>query len=105
MPEVASEAPLPKVEARMVEPDCVQEPLGIPPGTPAALQSIARVGSRIPDQACACATPGTNASTMRRNKGNCARFIWSPKRPDGLATPCYICMKRKQSYVSSPQSD
>src|SRR5271168_5173994 len=45
------------VPAATVEPHCVHEPDGIPPGTPAlpADQSIARLGAMIPDHGGVCA--------------------------------------------------
>jgi hypothetical protein len=49
IPEDASTAPLPYVEACIVEPDCGHEPDGMPPGMPDELQSIARLELRIGD--------------------------------------------------------
>src|SRR5262245_59392760 len=43
--------------AAIVEPHWVQESEGIPPTTPALVQSIARLGSRIPNQAWAFRLP------------------------------------------------
>ena len=43
-----------------------QVALGIPPGIPAWLQSIARLGARMPDQGAAWATRGAAQSVMQR---------------------------------------
>src|SRR5882672_5860568 len=55
MPDVASLAPLPYAEALIVEQDVVRD--GMPPGIPAVDQSVARDGSRIPDQDWPCKLP------------------------------------------------
>jgi hypothetical protein len=47
MPDVASLEPFPYVEAGMVEPLCVRF-VGMPPGMPDAVQSIALVLLKIP---------------------------------------------------------
>ena len=49
--------------------------LGMPPGTPAVVQSMARAEFRIPDHACAWDMVGTIRSKMMDKKINCLRFI------------------------------
>src|SRR5438128_11575287 len=68
----------------MVAPHCVQLPEGMGPA-PIFVQSIAREGSRTPDDDCASANTGTQ-SRIRANKVRRANLITSPqsgfRRPD-----------------------
>src|SRR5947209_15927137 len=62
----------------MVAPHCVHDPLGIPPGMPALLQSIPRAGARIPPHDWALEPAGSKRirSTYTNNRAN---FIASPQ--------------------------
>ncbi len=71
--------------AAMVDPHCVRF-VGIPPGTPALVQSVARRGARIPDQSCPkpeAEKHNKKHSKMRGKKNLVLRVIWprdAPKR-------------------------
>jgi hypothetical protein len=59
------------VEGVIVEPHCAQLASGIPPTTPACVQSIAREGLMIPDHNCwAWEKPG-RTSKINKNNSHC----------------------------------
>src|SRR5579864_4119521 len=60
---LASDEPLPKDEAFSVVQIVVR--LGIPPGIPVSVQSIAREGLMMPDQACALSEMGSSRITRK----------------------------------------
>src|SRR5579859_1554181 len=78
----------------MAVPHCVQFASGMPPTTPDCDQSTARVGARMPVQACACKFAAKHkelASTIAR----CFNLISSPQAafeericPQQVRSPC-----------------
>src|SRR5208337_1325029 len=82
----------------MVEPHCVQLPDGMPPGIPAVVQSVARVGLMIPAQGCcACAAMGQTNKSVNSNRNSVRCFILTPRgsKTEGLAP---LCWRAQQSY-------
>jgi hypothetical protein len=72
--------------AEIVWPHCGHDALGMPPGTPAALQSTAREGSRMPLQFWANTLP-VKQRKVRKSPKYFLGFMFSPL---GEATLAYI---------------